>query len=341
VKPDPVARIADAVLYGGYILWPYRRTAPKDEHRLRPGGLFPPAHGDGQPGERSAMRSEVLLEGDRHTTVEVTVRFLQMVDRAVARRGRAGLERVPQLVVGHERYMAWEEAAEREVRLPGRSVEGLHERTVAPIAIAGGSEHEDLEGEVSRPAGVLIRSWQALRGEVEVSAHAAAEGVFRVAVRVRNTTPSWAASRRQALAVTFCSTHVLLHARGGAFVSLADPPGHLRAAAQGCRNEGAWPVLVGDPGERATLLCSPVVLDDHPRFAPEDPPDLPGGGEIDELLLLHFLSLTDEEKAEMRATDPRAREILERAESMTPEELMRCTAPFASSGSRAERPPGP
>ena len=58
-------------------------------------------------------------------------------------------------------------------------------------------------------------------------------------------------------------------------------------------------------------------------IAPESPGDLFDGGEIDQLLILNILSLTEEEKAEMRATDPRAREILERTEALTPEELMR------------------
>ena len=33
--------------------------------------------------------------------------------------------------------------------------------------------------------------------------------------------------------------------------------------------------------------------------------------------------LSDEEKAEMRASDPRAAEIIDRSEALTPEELMR------------------
>ncbi|MCW3028142.1 MAG: hypothetical protein JWN81_1353 [Solirubrobacterales bacterium] len=71
------------------------------------------------------------------------------------------------------------------------------------------------------------------------------------------------------------------------------------------------------------MLCSPIILEDHPRIAPESPGDLFDGGEIDQLLILNILSLTDEEKAEMRATDPRAREILERTEALTPDQLMR------------------
>jgi hypothetical protein len=71
------------------------------------------------------------------------------------------------------------------------------------------------------------------------------------------------------------------------------------------------------------MLASPIILEDHPRIAPESPGELFDGGEIDQMLVLNILSLTDEEKAEMRDTDPRAREILERTEGLTQDELMR------------------
>ena len=82
-------------------------------------------------------------------------------------------------------------------------------------------------------------------------------------------------------------------------------------------------MLVGEPGERHTLLSSPIILEDHPRIAPESPGDLFDGGEIDQLLILNILSLTEEEKDEVRASDPRAREVLDRSEALSPEELMR------------------
>jgi hypothetical protein len=169
-----------------------------------------------------------------------------------------------------------------------------------------------------------VRSWEGLRGTVEVTAEPLGQELWRMTVTIANTTPFEPGDRQAALARTLCSTHTVLRAAGGgAFVSLTDPPEPLRAHAAACRNEGTWPVLVGEPGERHTLLSSPIILEDHPRVAPESPGDLFDGAEIDQLLRLSILSLTDEEKAEMRATDPRAREILERTEALTPVELMR------------------
>jgi hypothetical protein len=150
-----------------------------------------------------------------------------------------------------------------------------------------------------------------------------AAGVWRISVEIRSTTRFAGGSRQDALAQTLCSTHTLLRARSGEFVSLADPPEDLQPVATACHNAGSWPVLVGEPGDRTRVLSSPIILEDYPRIAPESPGDLFDGGEIDQLLLLNILALTDEEKAEMAAADPRAREILERTEALSPEEMMR------------------
>jgi hypothetical protein len=169
----------------------------------------------------------------------------------------------------------------------------------------------------------VTRSWEALEGHVTVADERVAPDLRRLTVEIRNTTPWEGGTREEALRRTFCSTHTVLRASGGGFVSSADPPEHLREAAAACRNEGTWPVLVGEPGERHTVLSSPIILEDHPRVAPESPGDLFDGGEVDELLVLNILGLTDEEKAEMRDSDPRAREILERTERLTPEQILR------------------
>jgi hypothetical protein len=300
---DPVARIADAVLYEGYVLWPYRRSALKNQRRWTFGGVHPPAHSRAHPDDRCRMRTQCLIEGSpADPAVDVRVRFLHVVRRqAVDAEGAP----VDELSSGGQRHLSWDEAVEREVS-PG------------PFAIAAGSEVEDLGRH-----GALVRRWEALAGRVDVRSEPVAAGLHRITVDVVNATRFAGNDREAALRRTFCSTHAVLRARAGAFVSLADPPPALREAARACVNEGAWPVLVGEPGERHTMLCSPIILEDHPRVAPESPGDLFDGGEVDELLALSILSLTDAEKAEMRASDPRTRAILERTEALTRDDLLR------------------
>jgi hypothetical protein len=234
--------LADAVMYEGYMLWPYRPSALKNQRRWTFGCVFPPAWSALHPDDAALMRTQVLLESDPHA-VDVTVRFLQ-------------------------------EGVERSVG-PG------------PFAFEG-------------VAGVV---------DAEVAG-------ARLTVTIRNTTGWDGDGREDALRHALCSTHALL--AGGRFVSATD--------AAGCEHTGLWPVLVGDD----SMLASPIILEDHPRIAPESPGDLFDGGEIDGLLALNILALTDEEKAEMRL-DPRTREVLERTENLTEEQL------WTLSGYRLER----
>jgi hypothetical protein len=299
---DEARKIADAVLYEGYVLWPYRRSAMKNQKRWTFGGVFPPGHGAEHPDDRAEIQAQVLLEHasrDVEEAVEVRVRFLHVVERRVARDG----EFVDELRVGDERYLPWDEAREREF-VAGRG------RTT--IDVPAGTETSAL----GDGAGEIVRSWQALRGRIDVETEAVGTRLFRVGVRVVNETPWHGAGREDALRRTFCSTHVVLKASEGRFVSLTDPPERLRTAAEACDNVGVWPVLLGEEGERHTMLASPIILSDHPQIAPESPGDLFDAGEIDRLLILNVLSLTEAEQEEMRATDPRTREILDRCASL-------------------------
>jgi hypothetical protein len=286
---DPVRAIADAVLYEGYILWPYRRSAMKNAQRWTFGGVYPRRWSASHPDDRWSTQAQVLVEGDPE--VDVTVRFLHVVRRQVMAGGRP----VDEAVVDGERLVSWEEATERELS-PGT------------FEIAEGREEE----------GPVVRSWRRLEGSVDVSAEPVGGGLHRVTLRISNTTPFDPGSREDALAQTLCSCHAVLRARAGAFLSATDPP----AGAPECESVGVWPVLVGEPPDRSTMLATPIILEDYPRIAPESPGDLFDGGEIDQMLVLNILSLTDEEKDEMRASDPKAREILERTEALTNEQLM-------------------
>jgi hypothetical protein len=302
---DEVSKLADAILYEGYVLWPYRRSALKNQRRWTFGGVYPPAHARAHPDDPAELRAQCLVEAEVEPTVEVSVRFLHVVRRDVV---DASGRLVDELAAGGERHLSWDEATERSV------VTGLAR---AELAVGTGREAERLAG----GAGEIVRSWRELRGHVDVGLEPLAEGLFRLTVRIVNETPWSGGDREDALRQTFCSTHAVLRAERGAFVSLTDPPEKLRQAAESCDNAGLWPVLVGGQGARDTLFASPIILSDYPEIAPESPGDLFDGGEIDRLLILNVLSLSEAEQEEMRATDPRAREILERCAALRADEL--------------------
>ena len=278
---DPVRLIADAVLYEGYILWPYRRSATKNQQRWTFGGVYPPAHSKAHPDDPARLHAEVEVEGD--PKVDVRVRFLHVVERSLLDEHGAAVDEL-------EGLLAWDEATEREVG-------------VGPFTIPAGVQREQVSG------GTIVRSWRDLRGRVDVSKNG-----NRLRVVIANETAWMGSNRSDAVRQTFCSTHAVLRADGGAFVSATETD---------CDNGGLWPVLVGEDGARDTVLAAPIILSDYPQVAPESPGDLFDATEIDKLLILNVLALTPEEQAEMRASDPRAREILDRCAALSPEELMR------------------
>ncbi len=199
-------------------------------------------------------------------------------------------------------------------------------RTLEPIRTAQG-----------RIAGALIRRSYAIAGIVEVAAERIADALLRLTVRIENTTslPSAGlADRAEAQRRAFASTHTIIEARNGAFVSATDPPDTLRAAAAGCQNQGTWPVLVGPDADRSAILSSPIILPDYPQIAPESPGNLFDGTEIDEILTLRILAMTDAEKREMAAADPRARALLERTHALTPAEMARLHGTMRDPASR-------
>jgi hypothetical protein len=332
---DHLEQITRTLLYEGYLLWPYRRSAIKNRRRWTIGGVYPPdfegAAGSGDPSE---LICECLVEHDAAPVIDLRIRFLHRVMRQAAVQAGGRLEEVDELRVGDERYLTWDEAVEREVWIRVDEIATAGD-ILFPIAIPAGRAEEWLAGPGGERAGALVRSWEALEGALEVAVERVemAEGrtpgageppgrqIYRLRARLRNLTTAAGLEREAALGRTFIAAHLVFEAVAGEFVSLLEPPATLAEAASACKNIGCWPVLVGAEGERGTMLASPVIVYDYPQVAPESPGDLFDGTEIDQLLILNVLGLTEAEKAELRATDPRAREILERAEALGPTEM--------------------
>jgi hydrogenase maturation protease len=331
-----VDRIADAVLYEGYILYPYRPSV-KNRQRWTFGGLFPAAwcqpHGAG---DASASQTECLVHGGPQTTFEAVVRFLHLTARQAGEvvpppadcpdSAEPPFRPVEALRVGERLFPTWQEAEPREVPFEEITLGLLAAHPQRrPFAFAGSRRLEPVRAEGGEIVGVLVREQRSIEGVVEASAREAGDGLFRVTLRIGNRTPiadGARLGRDEALLHALVSTHALLGVRGGEFVSLLDPPDGWREAAAGCRNIGTWPVLAGDPGQRDLMLSSPIILYDYPQVAPESPGDFFDGTEIDEMLTLRILTLTDEEKREMAAVDERAGALLARTEAMAREQLL-------------------
>lgn len=333
-----VDKIAKAVLYEGYMLYPYRPSSVKNQQRWNFGVLCPQTYSDAQDGtEASTMQTECLVEGNSRSSIEIRVRFLQLSSRSVghliapAKALRPGevppLRWVDKFEVNGRVYRAWQEAVEQEVIVPDCTLEALVRHPVLhKFSFPAEKQIEPLRDSEGMIGGILVREGIALCGEIEVAAVQLGDGLFKLSVQIRNTTSfgvTAGTARETALLHSLVSTHTILGATGGAFVSLIAPPAQLSEPATSCVNVGTWPVLVGEEGERDTMLSSPIILYDYPQIAPESAGDLFDGTEIDEILSLRIMTLTDEEKLEMRESDERARQMLERTETMPVEQLMK------------------
>jgi hypothetical protein len=291
---DAVRRVADAVLYEGYILYPYRASAQKNRSRWQFGVLMPSEYAEVDPSETTRLRAECVIEHSGAPEVTVILRFLQ-----VQRRTRLGAVRDPAIPA------SWDEAVEHEVPVITRPLSESH---VAEFEIPGSEEHEAdivrtrlaLTGTVSVRAEPLPGPWQATRLTVEVD-----NGSWLGAVP---------AIREQALPAALVAAHLIISVDGGVFLSMTDPPEWAKPAVDACRSTGCWPVLAAPSGE--VMLASPIILPDYPEIAPESAGELYDGTEIDEILTLRTLALTEQEKREARATDPRAAALLDRVEAM-------------------------
>ena len=345
---EQLGAVADAVLYEGYLLYPYRRSSPKNRVRWQFGVLFPrdwvERDGPVLPGISGSadswyQRTECLLRSRRpDALVRVRLRYLQMQHKQVEETDRSGRHRP----VGSLRteagtvHLTFAEAVPHQQDVVVPLADLMRREQIVPVGVPGGEETERLPG----GAGRVVRRREAVHAATTIWAERVGEDVYRLRIRTENTdsAPDPRAPRDEALRHALIATHTLIGGNGVEFVSLIDPPRGLERYARDCHNAFTFPVLGGaaaihhrgtqDPPEARegagqtgpAVLSAPIILPDHPQVAPESPGDFYDAAEIDELLAFRTLLLTEEEKREARATDRRAAEILNRVESM-PEEV--------------------
>jgi hypothetical protein len=323
VNLDAVRRIADAVLYEGYILYPYRASSQKNRSRWQFGVVMAPGYAAVDPSESSVTQSEWVLEHSGQPAVQVILRFLQ-----VQRRSTEG-------AVSSPGSGAWDEAMEREIEFTVGPEELLGPGLVREFSVPGGEDREP-----SPDAGIAVRRREPLAGLVSVRTTPVPGPwrAVRLQVRVENRTAAEPAPavRDDALPTALVAAHVIATVSGGDFISMTDPPEWAKPAVAECQNTGVWPVLADPDGGRQVMLASPIILYDHPELAPESPGELYDGTEIDEILTLRTLALSDEEKLEARATDPRAAALIDRVEAMDAPTMERLHGTI-----RSLRPAGP
>jgi hypothetical protein len=307
---DGVEKIAAAILYEGYILYPYRPTAIKNRQRWNFGTLYPRVYAEAQrPQEPFRLVAECLVVAGANASLDLKISFLQLVpQRQISSEGLPDLS---------DPSLAWEEAIERTSEHHKLLLSDL---IGAPLILTPQLDATHLpEGRSSDQApGLLLM--------LKIGCEILPDGACKLHLELENASTLFSednAKRDEALPQSFVSAHVLLGINNGEFVSLLDPPETYKKSVASCHNVGVFPVLAGEEPDRTMMLCSPIILYDYPKIAPESAGDFFDGTEMDEMLTLRVLTLTDAEKQEMRDGDPRARRILERTESLTTESMLK------------------
>jgi hypothetical protein len=308
VSLDAARQVADAVLYEGYLLYPYRASAAKNRTRWQFGVLGPPAAASPAYAEPPGMSMDCLLSPVRGGAVTIHLRFLQLQARSV--------EDAAGRPMASDQVLSWDEAVEQEITLGQVPASGAAE---FPIAVAGGTDVEPLGD-----TGQIVRRRWPLTARIRISAEPDGD-LLRLTVSVRNEHPSPVSAKDEAVRHSLLGAHLLIEAHDARFVSMQDPPPTAAAAAARCSQDRCWPVLAGSDD---LLLGAPIILYDHPEVAGESPGALFDSTEIDEILTLRVMTMTDAEKAEARATDPRARTIVDRCDAMSPADLQRLHGTF-------------
>ena len=332
-----VNEIVNAVLYEGYILYPYRPSSVKNRQRFNFGVFAPRDYCEKHAsGETYFLQSECLVRGSPGAELIVNLRFLHVAARIVNRlttpvtdlseANRWNLQPVDSLDVDGRICQTRQEAVERDVclRFPLEKLisSPMQERFLFPAE----EEIEPIRDATGTIAGAIARHQEMISGEIEISADQPADGLYKIAMRISNLTPvqnAEAQNREDAVTRSFVSAHLILQTVGGEFISLMDPPAEFQEIAATCHNVGTWPVLVGEQTQHDAMLASPIILYDYPQIAPESAGDFFDGTEMDEMLALRVMTLTDLEKQEMRQGDDRARQILERTENLPEEQFLK------------------
>ncbi|MRH88396.1 hypothetical protein GFY24_13230 [Nocardia sp. SYP-A9097] len=307
-----VRAVADAVLYEGYLLYPYRASSRKNQSRWQFGVLGPRDAARSGLGEDSEISAQCLIDAGAGASIRLAVRFLHLQRREA--QDPAGTP-IGELTVGARSWITWDEAVEGEIALGPLPMTNV----TLPLDVPGGAEVEEIGDAEGNPAGRLMRTRRGLTGELTLVTEA--DGAhMRLTVRIRNIGQP-AADTRDAIARSFIVAHVIAELEGAQFISLLEPEPDAAAAVARCVQHRCFPVLAGAPGDRGTLLISPIILYDYPEIAEESRGALFDSTEIDEILTLRVMTMTDEEKAQARATDPRAAQIIDRCDAMTPESM--------------------
>ena len=335
---DTVERIANTVIYEGYRLFPYSPSAIKNTRPSLFGVVYPEDFNRQDQSAGAHMQTECIMQGTDASELNVTLRFLQLKEMAFA---------MPDFAEGKDHVQNRDERAfsmhgyhEKKIETGSLRISELETGRNFAIEFEQESKAETLRNATEKPIATCISRLSRLKGSMSVLA-SRVEGtkdLFKISVRISNTTPLKnlkELDRDSVLRQSFLSTHLILRAQNGEFLSLTEMDGDIKKIAKGCNNVNMWPVLATK--ENDVMLSSPIILYDYPEIAPESTGDFFDSTEIEEYLLLHIAMLSDEEKEKFSQGDERLRAAFENAKKIGQDEMLKLHGTFRFTRSDAHR----
>ena len=322
------AQIADAVLYEGYVLYPYRASAPKNRARWQVGLVAPRSFAEAAGSDPWFTQTECLADAPPGAELTLQVRCLHVQQRTVEEPlgdREEAWRTVDRLLVDGRPLVAWDEAVPCEFVLERLPLDGTAPEQCWTWDLEAAEAVDRIHDSAGTLAARIVRRRRRVETLVRLGINRCGS-LVKIRIRVENITAcagTTLAERDEAVRQSLAATHIIMAMGGGGFVSLLDPPETASALAASCVNTHTFPVLAGPPGSRQVMLSSPIILYDYPAVAPESQGDLCDGTEIDELLTLRVRTLTDDEKREARATDARAARIVDRCDGASAEAMSR------------------
>jgi hypothetical protein len=269
---NKVEKIADAILYEGYLLYPYRKSALKNQHRFNFGLIEP----------NDYFQTQVLVFG-KAKNFSVSIRFLQIQHRQVIDTEGNNVER---LEIDGQIFETWDEVIKRKIET----------LKTTDFCFTAKYFSENLADGKAK----FVRQINQITGRIEIEKELIRENLHRFTIKIFNSSET----------EKFISTHAILSVVNAEFVSLLEFAEEFESEVKQLQQKSLFPVLI----EKNIMLASPIILYDYPDIAPESVGEFYDSTEIDELLTLRVLTMTDAEKSEAAALDSRAKKILQQAE---------------------------
>ncbi|MGI8952070.1 MAG: hypothetical protein ACR2FN_10845 [Chitinophagaceae bacterium] len=324
--------ITQTLLYEGYALYPYHRSAIKNQKPIPFGVVFPQQYNIYNEHSHSKMQTQCIVTGSDNLQINISVRFLHLLKVEIFEKdlqqktSESDFVQVHNVSLNGKIYQAGWQTIERKISTGNLQISQLiKNRKVIFIKFDKVYDTTNISDENGETVAKQINSVSQIKGTIIVEAESVknTQNAFRITVTVTNTTPfenTEAITRDEVLTQSFLSTHIILNTSDGQFISHQDPDEKWKTVIDECANINTWPILIDEAN--TTLLSSPIILYDHPQINPQSHGDLFDSTEIEEALLLHVNLLSDEEKKRISQSDEKLQAMLKKVGEITPEELI-------------------